>query len=95
MKTYFDDQEEAEGGGDRKSSYKCPSCAKVISQRRKFIEHVVYRQHYIDIDGVEGSPKSSEFSVDPEPFKIWPSTVKFPLLALPPGNPESIQSSFS
>lgn len=90
MKNYFHSQEEEEaaaagGGGNKKIAYKCPSCAKVIFQRRKFIEHVVYRQHYIDIDGVKRNPKSSGFSFDPEPYKISPSTVKFSFHALPPG----------
>ena len=89
MKNYFHYQEEEEeaagGGGDKKPSYKCPSCAKVIYQRRKFIEHVVYRQHYIDIDGVKGDPKSSGFSFDPESYKVSPSRGKFPFQALPPG----------
>lgn len=75
MKNYFHSQEEEEEeaggeGGDKKTSYKCPSCAKVIFQRRKFIEHVVYRQHYIDNDGVKGNPKSPGFSFDPEPYKV-------------------------
>lgn len=85
MKDHFDDQEEV-GGGDKKASYKCPSCAKVIYQRRRFIEHVVYRQHYVAIDGLKATPESPGFSIDPEPYKIWPPAKIFAFLALPPGN---------
>lgn len=95
MKDHFGDDEDTGGRrGDRKASYKCPSCAKLIRQRRNFIEHVFYQQHYVAIDGLKGIPESPGFSIDPEPHRIWPPTDKFDFLALPSGKPACIQSSF-
>ncbi|KAL3480048.1 hypothetical protein BJX99DRAFT_221156 [Aspergillus californicus] len=75
MKAYFT-KENAE------TSYRCPSCQRVIDVQYQFIEHVVLRRHYKDEGSKEDAMSKGNFN--PKPYRVWKRKGAFPFLRLPP-----------
>lgn len=90
MNPYFRDEKAASQG----PHYKCPTCAKIFSGQRSFMDHVFYLQHYGDDEGGAIAKSLQSSSFDTEPYRVWQPQGSFPFLKLPLGKSTLASVSF-